>query len=631
MDEGQAYFEKGEYAKAEACARSSIGECRKNGNASGELQSLFLLGKVLCHLDRHGEALGVYTKLARPLVTSLKSKEYEEYLWGVVECKHELDQLDDAFNLATRRCELTSELFGDKAASAKKQLADILFSKKDYKGALASYESAREFSDDRLLVDMCIADTLVKLDKHDQALTIRQRNAESAKNDDYGWYAIAVHDLASSYASYELYDLSVECEAKALEIRLSHLGPDDSDTVESVKKLETYRLKNAKSCVVCKKSAKKPCSRCEEFWYCSSECQLSHWNTEHKGVCLTRKLALEAVQQFLDKKYYVHAEARATRATRMYHALKDHKSEWNAYVHLTNAMHYRGKTEEQIRLYETVVRPLTIKVYTEQSEQYFGCMFSVVNCLVKLKRFEEARVLLDNQQTLVVELYGEKSTQYYQVIWQCCNVFYYQGNYEEALPYFEKMVPKSTEYPPFLKMFITVLSRTGDYARTLKAMLNFDRENADVSFGLALLYGMLGRFDCAAFYAEKTLSIKQDDRYAKCVTECRKALTDKALSMQLAPKKRMCIHCDTIFDIFNVAYLCGTCQKAPYCSTACQLADWPEHEKICKPRCGHCWKENVKLGWCGGCEELHYCSTECQLADWNFDHKNVCCKRVSSE
>lgn len=621
---------------AEASARASIGECRKKGDVSGELLALLSLGKILCVLKRHGEALGVYTKLARPLLTSPKSKEYEEYLSGVAECKYELDELDDALSLAARRCELAVELFGDKSAkvaSAKKQIADVLFVREDYKDALAFYESAREFSDEKLMIDIFMSSTLVKLGKHERALTIRQRNVESAKTvygEGHEMYAGTMHDLASSYAFYELYDFSVDCESKALAIRMVVLGPEHFDTVKSAENLEEYRRKNVRSCAVCKKpaAASKPCSRCEEFWYCSSECQLSHWNAEHKSVCLKHKLALKAVQLFLDEKYYVHAESRAAWAVRMYHKLKDREGEWGAWCLLAYAMRHRNKTEEELRVYETMVRPMTVKLYTERSKPYYSCTYSIVECLLKLKRFDEARALLDNQQTLVLEVHGEKSDEYYQVVCQFCNVLYHQNKYAEALPYFEKIIPllpnSGTGYPTMLKRFVSILSRTGDYARALQTLHDFKSENADVSFGLSLIYGALGRFDRGIFYAEQALRIQKDERYEKCIAQCRQALTNKALTMQLAPEKRMCGVCDKIFDIFNVEYLCGLCQKVPYCCVECQLADWPEHKTICKPRCVHCWKEGDDLGWCSRCLGCCYCSAECQLADWHFDHKRFC-------
>ena len=37
-------------------------------------------------------------------------------------------------------------------------------------------------------------------------------------------------------------------------------------------------------CGKCQKEAFKRCSKCKSIWYCSRECQVSHW-PEHKEGC----------------------------------------------------------------------------------------------------------------------------------------------------------------------------------------------------------------------------------------------------------------------------------------------------------------------------------------------------------
>ena len=43
-------------------------------------------------------------------------------------------------------------------------------------------------------------------------------------------------------------------------------------------------------CAVCGDTATQRCSKCKSVWYCTRECQLSHWK-EHKALC---KIASEA-------------------------------------------------------------------------------------------------------------------------------------------------------------------------------------------------------------------------------------------------------------------------------------------------------------------------------------------------
>ena len=42
-------------------------------------------------------------------------------------------------------------------------------------------------------------------------------------------------------------------------------------------------------CAKCKKEAFKRCSKCKKVWYCSKECQVSHWKESHKAECVESK------------------------------------------------------------------------------------------------------------------------------------------------------------------------------------------------------------------------------------------------------------------------------------------------------------------------------------------------------
>ncbi|KAB0803780.1 hypothetical protein PPYR_00750 [Photinus pyralis] len=53
---------------------------------------------------------------------------------------------------------------------------------------------------------------------------------------------------------------------------------------ELLEKLEDINKKPEKSCVKCGKGAMQRCSRCKSIWYCSRNCQVTHWST-HKDDC----------------------------------------------------------------------------------------------------------------------------------------------------------------------------------------------------------------------------------------------------------------------------------------------------------------------------------------------------------
>jgi len=40
-----------------------------------------------------------------------------------------------------------------------------------------------------------------------------------------------------------------------------------------------------RSCETCGKPAKKWCAKCKVVWYCSRDCQSSHWKSSHKSIC----------------------------------------------------------------------------------------------------------------------------------------------------------------------------------------------------------------------------------------------------------------------------------------------------------------------------------------------------------
>jgi hypothetical protein len=50
---------------------------------------------------------------------------------------------------------------------------------------------------------------------------------------------------------------------------------------------EKSRIEEVKElvCAQCNKEASKKCGKCKKVWYCSRECQTSHWKL-HKSVCL---------------------------------------------------------------------------------------------------------------------------------------------------------------------------------------------------------------------------------------------------------------------------------------------------------------------------------------------------------
>ena len=89
---------------------------------------------------------------------------------------------------------------------------------------------------------------------------------------------------------------------------------------------------------------------------------------------------------------------------------------------------------------------------------------------------------------------------------------------------------------------------------------------------------------------------------------------------------------------------CSRCEKAWYCSRACQTSDWRDHKKGCYTKeerklrkqvakdttvkaCAVCSKTRIttgkKLLSCAGCMGVRYCSEACQLKDWPA-HKEVC-------
>jgi hypothetical protein len=103
-------------------------------------------------------------------------------------------------------------------------------------------------------------------------------------------------------------------------------------------------------------------------------------------------------------------------------------------------------------------------------------------------------------------------------------------------------------------------------------------------------------------------------------------------------RRSECVICKSTKSIKK----CSRCRKVPYCSQACQKADWKEHKKVCKEvttkeksyvditylRCNACKELKPNSFYCPLCKSTPYCSQDCQKSDWSA-HR-VCCGTASS-
>lgn len=70
-------------------------------------------------------------------------------------------------------------------------------------------------------------------------------------------------------------------------------------------------------------------------------------------------------------------------------------------------------------------------------------------------------------------------------------------------------------------------------------------------------------------------------RYCFNCEECRSNITEKFQKTVGVPISRICDYCGTPEENVNLK-VCGKCSTARYCNKTCQIADWPQHKKICK-------------------------------------------------
>lgn len=74
------------------------------------------------------------------------------------------------------------------------------------------------------------------------------------------------------------------------------------------------------------------------------------------------------------------------------------------------------------------------------------------------------------------------------------------------------------------------------------------------------------------------------------------------------------------------------CERAYYCTVACQREHWPAHKAQCQhgrakqtpaTACTNCGAVSRENQWCQ-CGTVLYCSIKCQRAHWDARHVNDC-------
>jgi tetratricopeptide (TPR) repeat protein len=311
FNEGEMFFNSGDYGKAEVRFRRAAKLCCEYNNRQGEEVSLGGLADSLRFQHKWKEALGVLDKQMRPLTAALfkeRSDQYDTYLRCVVECRVNMKQYGEARKLADRRCELTKDLHGEESAQhgdALRQVGTVLRSQGDNAGAMKYYERAKLPKEHAnygpLINDMATAHE--DLGEFDRALPLRQKHLEIARqryDDQHPHYATTLFNLAFLYGKLKRFDLAVEHLTKALEIYERKLGPTHPNTIDTREciamfqralKDETVAMQIASNKRMCHACGKVPndhyytCSRCLHATYCSETCQHAHW-PEHGKACV---------------------------------------------------------------------------------------------------------------------------------------------------------------------------------------------------------------------------------------------------------------------------------------------------------------------------------------------------------
>jgi tetratricopeptide (TPR) repeat protein len=343
---------------------------------------------------------------------------------------------------------------------------------------------------------------------------------------------------------------------------------------------------------------------------------------------------------------YGEAEVCFRRAAELYRKEKNHEGEHRSLVSIATSLRLQNKWKEALCFYEDQLRPLTMALYTDQSDQYGVYLIGAVECRMQLKHFGEARELADQRCELTKDIHGEESAQHGHAVKQVGDVLRNQGKNAEAMKYYERakqLLPKNNRSATLNNDMAITLANLGEFERALplahedlEIMLQHHGDQhpayATSLKNLACLYSALSRFDLAVELTTKALEIRElklGPNHPKTITirndlaTFQRAMKDKTFASQFVSNKRMCYAPSCAKGSNDYYYTCSRCRQATYCSETCQHADWPAHEKICIEcsGCSGCAKVAKQEQRCRACGK-EYCSAACRSKD--TEHTRQC-------
>ena len=121
------------------------------------------------------------------------------------------------------------------------------------------------------------------------------------------------------------------------------------------------------------------------------------------------------------------------------------------------------------------LRPLTLTLFSERSDQYDSYLFGAIACRAGLKQFDEARRLADRRCELTKDLYGCKSANYGEALWQSGDLLRAQNKIAEAVAHYEEaklLMPKDCQnYGSLINSLAVALRKLEKYEQALALSL----------------------------------------------------------------------------------------------------------------------------------------------------------------
>lgn len=292
-----------------------------------------------------------------------------------------------------------------------------------------------------------------------------------------------------------------------------------------------------------------------------------------------------------------------------------------------------------------------------QKEDRITCLLIMCRALINVQRYSVAKEIVTSQILHLVSCEQDIETYISAQLLLCHCRIKLETYSENLVRCVEDVVGQALTLGPTESVYWTaVYTRNAMYFQynmggvavaCAEPMLELAEQHKDISSccdfmeGFAMYYCSERQFAKAMYYYRLLEKKKHPAVYARLcmhlhaprlavevlpdsefLAQARRAVVDqKYARVFVTGKERVCAQCYAVGERYRKC----PCLMARYCSTKCQLEDWPAHSLTCTRKkerlCVVCHK--------GGCENMcrckcvFYCSKECQLQDWP-SHKHVC-------